>query len=113
MKIKTGDNVRIMSGADKGKTGKVTQVFPALERVVVEGVNLRKRHLAGRKGGGRAGQNIPGQIVEFASPIRASNVAIVGKSGKTGRVGVKTLVKDGVTTKVRVLRSKKNVEDLE
>lgn len=66
--IKTGDEVKILSGKDKGKTGKVTQVFPRLNRVAVQGINLRKRHMRSR----RAGE--VGQIVEFSMPIHLSNV---------------------------------------
>ena len=67
--VKTGMEVKILAGKDRGKTGKVTQVFPKLNRVVVEGVNVTKRHLRSRKGGE------PGRIVEFSMPIHASNVA--------------------------------------
>lgn len=66
--IKSGDTVKVLAGKDKGKTGKVLQVFPKLSRVVVEGVNASKRHLKTRKGGQK------GQIVEFFMPIHASNL---------------------------------------
>ncbi len=66
--IKTGDQVKVLTGKYKGKTGKVLQVFPKLNRVVVEGVNVSKRHLRTRAEGQQ------GQIVEFAMPIHASNV---------------------------------------
>lgn len=67
--VKTGMEVKILAGKDRGKTGKVTQVFPKLNRVVVEGINVTKRHLRTRK------QGEPGRIVEFSMPIHASNVA--------------------------------------
>ncbi len=67
--IKTGDMVTILTGKDRGKKGKVTQTFPKISRVVVEGVNVSKRHLRTRKGGEK------GQIVEFFMPIHISNVA--------------------------------------
>lgn len=66
--IKTGEEVKILTGKDKGKTGKVTQVFPRLGRVAVQGVNLRKRHMRSRRAGD------VGQIVEFSMPIHISNV---------------------------------------
>lgn len=67
--IKTGDEVKILTGKDKGKTGKVTQVFPRLSRVAVQGINLRKRHMRSRNAG------TAGQVVEFSMPIHISNVA--------------------------------------
>ncbi len=107
MKIKSGDNVRIIAGKDKGKEGKVLQVFPVLERVVVEGANLMTKHL--KKRGEHAGQKI-----QFPSPLHASNVQLVSsKSGLKGRVGYKMIDKDGVKSKVRVLRKKGSVEDIE
>lgn len=67
MKIKTGDSVRVMVGRDKGKTGKVTQVFPAKRLVVVDGVNNQTRHVKSRG-------DKPGQKVTFNAPIRVDNV---------------------------------------
>jgi len=66
--VKTGDEVKILAGKDRGKTGKVTQVFPKIDRVVVEGANLTKRHLRAKREGEA------GRIVEFSMPIHASNV---------------------------------------
>lgn len=106
MKIKTGDKVRIISGAAKGKEGKVTQVFSDLSRVIVEGANMRTRHLKGRG-------DKPGQKIEYAAPLHASNVQLIGKGGKVGRVGYKFLKKEGKNVKVRVLRTGKSVEDIE
>lgn len=79
IRIKTGDQVKVMAGKDKGKTGKVLQVFPKAGRVVVEGVNVCKRHLKTR----RAGQK--GQTVEFFMPIHVSNVMPIGPGGKPCR----------------------------
>lgn len=93
MKIKKGDTVYIRTGADKGKTGAVTSVLPEEERVVVEGVNIKKRHRRARRA------NQKGQIVEFAAPIAISNVSLVDpKTKKPTRVGYR---KDGAK-KVRV-----------
>ena len=79
LRIKTGDEVIVIAGKDKGKKGKILQTFPALQRVVVEGVRVTKRHLKSRK----AGQ--PGQMVEFPMPIHASNVQRIGEGGKPVR----------------------------
>lgn len=107
MKIKTGDNVRVLAGKDRGKQGKVLQVFPALERAVVEGVNLMTKHL-------KKQANRPGQKISFPSPLHVSNLQIVSqKSGKSGRVGYKTIEQEGKRTKIRVLRSHGQSEDLE
>lgn len=73
MKIKTGDQVKIIAGKDKGKTGKIIQVFPKENRVVVEGANMLKKHVRSMK------QGQPGQRVEFAAPLHASNVELVEK----------------------------------
>jgi len=106
MKIKTGDKVRVLAGKDRGKEGTVMQVFPKLDRIVVEGVNIATRHL-------RGGQGRQGQKISFPAPIHVSNVRVVSeKSGKSGRVGYKFLEKDGKQKKVRVLNFKDGSEDL-
>lgn len=69
MQIKKGDNVKVLVGKDAGKSGKVVRAFPKLEKVLVEGVNLKKRHQRARKQGAK------GQIVEVATPIHVSNVS--------------------------------------
>lgn len=84
MKIKTNDKVKILSGKDKGKTGKVVQVFPKHGKVVVEGANLMKKHLRAR----RAGEK--GQTIELAAPLNASKVELLcPKCGRPVRVGFK------------------------
>lgn len=68
MKVKKGDNVIVIAGSNKGKKGKIVRSFPSLNKVVVEGVNLRKRaHKSKQKGD-------PSQIIEVAMPIHVSNV---------------------------------------
>lgn len=107
MKIKSGDNVRVIAGKDKGKEGKVMQVFPNLDRIVIEGVNIATRHLG-------AGRGRKGQKITFPAPIHISNVKLVSqKSGKSGRVGFKFLEQEGKNKKVRVLRAKSQTEDIE
>lgn len=71
--VKTGTMVKVTTGKDKGKTGKILQTFPRLNRVVVEGVNVTKRHLRSQR------QGEPGQIVEFPMPIHVSNVQIASE----------------------------------
>lgn len=96
MKIKKGDKVKVLTGKDKGKTGKVLQVLPDRNRASVEGINLLVKHLRPQKQGEK------GQRVEFPSPIEISNLAVVCPScGKTARIGHKLEEKDGKKKKVR------------
>lgn len=71
MKIKKGDTVKIIAGKDRGKSGKVVQVFPKLSRVSVAGINISYKHLRSQ----RRGQT--GQKIEFPSPLFLANVALV------------------------------------
>ena len=84
-KIRTDDNVVVISGKDKGKTGKVIRVEPQRGRVYVEGLNMVKRHqrpLPGRP-------NMPVGVIEKEGPIHISNVAIVDpKDKKPTRIGI-------------------------
>ena len=92
-KVRKNDTVQVIAGRDKGKQGKVTRVIPDADRVVVDGVNIRKRHARARRPGEQAG------IIEFPAPLHVSNVAVVcAKCGKPTRVGFRLLC-DG--TKVR------------
>jgi large subunit ribosomal protein L24 len=85
LKIKKGDKVVVITGRDKGKTGEVKQVLPAENRVVVDGVNMVKRHTAPSTGNA-------GGIVEKEASIHVSNIAYVDpKTDKPTRVGYKTL----------------------
>jgi len=84
MKIKTGDKVKILAGKDKGKSGKVLQVFTKEERIVVEGLNLLLKHQRPRK------QGETGQRIQFPAPLNISNVALIcPKCGAAARVGFK------------------------
>jgi large subunit ribosomal protein L24 len=67
MNIKKGDTVKIISGDDKGKTGKVVKAIPAINKIVVEGINVMKKHERSRKQGQK------GQVVDIAMPIDVSN----------------------------------------
>ena len=96
MKIKKNDTVKVVSGNSKGAEGKVLKVFPATERVIVEKVNLVKRHTRQQSTGGVK----QGGIVEKEAPIDVSNVVLVcPKCGKPARTGVAHLA-DGRKTRV-------------
>jgi len=84
MKIKKGDLVLVISGKDKGKKGKVLRAFPKERKVLVEEVNLRKKHRKPRKMGER------GQIIQLPGPIDISNLKLIcSKCGKATRLGHK------------------------
>ena len=94
-KIKTGDTVIVITGKDKGKTGKVTSVIKANDRLVVEGVNIMKRHK-------KATQESPGKIEEIESSIHISNVAHLDpETGKPTRVKYDS--KDGLKRRLSVM----------
>ncbi len=99
LKIKKNDTVIVLSGDDKGKTGIVKKAMPKENKVIVEGVNMVKRHT-------KPSQTNPGGIVSKEAAIHVSNVAIV-KDGKATKVGYKVV--DG--KKVRVARKSGEVID--
>jgi large subunit ribosomal protein L24 len=87
MKIKKNDKVIIISGKDKGKTGKVLRTFPKIKKVIVEDINLVKKHVKPRN-------NKKGEVVEISLPLDISNVSIIdAKTNKPSRVGYK--IEDG------------------
>lgn len=101
-KIKKGDRVVVLSGRDKGGKGEVLKAFPKENRVLVQGVNLVKKHT-------RQDRNTEGGIIEKEAPLHISNVAIEDpKDGKPTRVGFKTL-DDG--TKVRFAKRSGEIID--
>ena len=96
LKVKKGDQVLVLSGKDKNKTGIVTRSIPSVKKVVVEGVNLVKKHV-------RPNPNDPkGGIKEIEAPIDVSNVVLVGKDGKPVNVGWKA---DASGKRVRVSKA--------
>ncbi len=99
MKIKKNDTVIVISGDDKGKTGVVKQAMPKEGKVIVEGINMVKRHT-------KPTQNNAGGIITKEAPIHVSNVALA-KDGKATKVSYKTV--DG--KKVRVARKSGEVID--
>ena len=95
MKIKKGDQVKIIIGKDKGKAGKVSRVFLKEGKIIVEGLNLIKKHVRPRKEGEK------GQRVEVPAKIANSNVMLVcSKCGKATRIGYK-IIKD---KKIRICK---------
>ncbi|PJE57598.1 MAG: 50S ribosomal protein L24 [Candidatus Portnoybacteria bacterium CG10_big_fil_rev_8_21_14_0_10_38_18] len=88
MKIKKGDTVLITSGKDKGKTGKVIEVFPKDQRIMVEGINVVKKHVKAKKSGEK------GQRVEVPRPFNVSNVKLIcPKCKKPSRIGARIIEK--------------------
>lgn len=103
MKIRRNDTVLVITGKDKGKRGKVRAAFPREDKVVVEGVNMIKRHSRARRAARQAG------IIELEAPIHVSNVMLLcNKCGRPSRVGFRFLA-DG--KKVRICNSCKEVID--
>ncbi|MBI3114955.1 MAG: 50S ribosomal protein L24 [Candidatus Kerfeldbacteria bacterium] len=83
MLLKKGDTVKILTGKDRGKKGKVLEVSPRTNRVVVENLNLRTRNVRARRQGEK------GQRIQFAAPLHASNVMMVcPKCNRAARLGV-------------------------
>ena len=99
-KIKKGDNVVVLTGKDKGRTGEVLQVLPKEDRAVVRGINMVKRHQ-------RQTQTAEAGIINKEASIHLSNIAIVAKDGKPTRVGFSVV--DG--KKVRVAKRTGDVID--
>jgi large subunit ribosomal protein L24 len=87
MKIRRDDTVKVISGKDRGKTGKVLRVEPARQRVVVEGVNVQKRH---QRPTGLTGQAQQAGVIEVEGSVHVSNVQLLDpKSGDPTRIGLK------------------------
>lgn len=93
-KLRKGDNVIVLAGKDKGKTGEISSVDPKSGKAIVDGVNVAIRHV-------KQSQNTQGGRTPKAMPIQLSNLAVVDKNGKATRVGFK-MVDD---KKVRVAKT--------
>lgn len=103
LKIKKHDTVVVISGKDRGKRGKTIDVFPEKNKVVVEGVALKKKHQRPRK----AGQK--GEIITLPSPIDVSNVMLYcSHCARGARVGFIVALEQGMKTKQRVCKKCKN-----
>ena len=89
MKVKVGDNVKVLTGKDKGKTGRIIKTLKKENKVVVEGINMIKKHVKPNR------MNEVGSIVDVEAPIHVSNVKVVAEE-KTAK---KAEVKEAKTTK--------------
>jgi len=109
MKIKKGDTVKVISGKNLGKEGKVLRVYPKTNKIIVEGVNIIKKHAKPTQ------SNPDGGILEFEAPFHASNVMFFEKKSGTTKIGSKVVTvtekKREVLKKVRY--SKKSGEVLD
>ena len=82
MKVKKGDSVLIIAGKDKGRTGKITRALPKEMKILVEGINLKKKHVRPKREGEK------GQVVDIPAALDVSNIKIIcPKCGKATRVG--------------------------
>lgn len=96
MKVKKGDNVKMISGNDKGKQGKVLAVFPDASKILVEGIHMKKKHVRPR----REGQK--GELVRIPAPFPISRAMLLcPRCGKAGRIAQK---RDYSGKKIRVCR---------
>ena len=103
MKIRKNDTIIVIAGKDRGKKGKVRRAFPNEDRVVVEGLNMIKRHSRARRAARQAG------IIELEAPIQVSNVMLLcDKCGKPTRISFRFLT-DG--KRVRICNSCREVID--
>ena len=106
MKIRRDDTVMVISGKDRGKTGKVLRTEPKRERLFVEGLNMIKRHMKPQQAGPNAGQL--GGVIERPGPIHISNVSLLDpKDNRPTRVGVERI--DGKAFRV-ARRSKSRID---
>ena len=97
MKLKKGDKVLVIAGKNRGETGIISRVMPKEDLVLIDGLNLVKRHRRPTKAGGK------GQIVDKPMPLHASNVQIVDpKSGKPTRIKI---VRDAEGNRERIAKS--------
>ena len=103
MKLKKGDKVIVISGKDKGKTGVIQKAYPSINKVVVEGINVKKKHIKPSQA------NPEGSIVEIYGPLDASKVMFYDEKLKKGtRLGY-SVNKDG--EKVRIAKKSNKVVD--
>lgn len=102
MKIRKNDSIMVITGNDAGKTGKVLKVFPKNNRVIVEGINIRKRHTKPNQ------KNPQGGILEKESPIHVSNVMMLDpKTNEPTRLGSQIILdeKTGKKKHARISRT--------
>ncbi|MBP7966943.1 50S ribosomal protein L24 [Candidatus Woesebacteria bacterium] len=100
MKIKQGDTIRVITGKDKGREGKVVRVYPKADKALIENINMFKKHVKKNE------QNPQGGIIEVPRPIHISNIMIVdAKTKKPSRIGYQ--IEEG--TKKRLIKKSKQV----
>ncbi len=105
LKIKKGDNVMVITGDDKGKTGRVLEVYPKERKLLVEQINIHSKHTRPNQ------QNQKGGIVKKEIPVDYSNVMMLDQDKKPTRIGIRRIEdKNGKQTSVRFARS--NNKDL-
>ena len=105
MKIKKNDMVMIIAGNDRGKTGKILKVFPKTDKVIIEGINMRKRHTKPTQ------KNPQGGILEKEAPIHASNIMMLDpKSNEPTRLGAQIILDEKTGKKKRARVSKASGE---
>jgi len=93
MKLKKNDNIIVIAGKDKGKTGKIASAFPKESKVVIDGINMKKVHRRPTK------QDQKGEVIDVAMPIHVSNIQLVDpKTNKPTRIGKKII--DGKNVRV-------------
>jgi large subunit ribosomal protein L24 len=101
VKLKKGDQVKVLIGKDRGKTGKIEKVFPGREMVLIPGLNLAKKHVKPQ------GEGKPGGIIDVAKPFLVSKLALIcPKCGQPTRVGFKLGKK---SERLRICRKCKQV----
>mgnify|MGYP005844759269 CR=1 FL=1 len=109
MHVKTGDEVLVISGKNKGQSGKIKRAFPSEGRVIVEGLNIIKRHMKPR------GPRKPGGIIEMEAPIDASNVMLIcpscGRASRTGKRFLEELDHKNRPRKVRYCKACDSIID--
>ena len=99
MRIKKGDIVQVLSGNDKGSTGRVLEVYPSKSKILVEGVNVRKKHMKPNP------KNQQGGIVSKEMPINYSNVLIIDSDKNATRIGIRFEQKEGKPVAVRYAKT--------
>lgn len=109
MHVKTGDEVLVITGKDKGKRGKIRETMPKKQRVVVENINIVKRHMRAR------GPNRPGGIIDMEAPLHASNVMLIcpkcSRATRTGHRFLEETDHKGRPRKVRFCKACNEVVD--
>jgi large subunit ribosomal protein L24 len=95
LKVKKGDRVRVLQGKDRGKEGEVTRVLPEQGKVIVDGLNVVKKHQRATRA------TMQGGIIDKEMPIPVSNVAVLASDGKPSKVGFRF---DDQGNKVRIAR---------